>query len=143
MSDSDDMPTPSLADAFTLRLEPGAAVDVGALAIGGRRTQRSVSAGMFSGRALEGQIVAASETVLTRADGVGVVEASYLIRLEDGAALRLLGVGYLTEDGPFEGLRLTLAFEADEGGPHAWLARRVFVGERSAGEDALRIAEVL
>lgn len=143
MTGADAMPSPALADAFTLTLEPDSRIEVGALAIGGRRELRRAASGAFAGRGLDGAVIAASETILHRPDGVGAVEASYLIRLHDGAAVRLLGVGRLTEDGAFAGLRMTLAFEVDEAGPHAWLARRVFVGERPAGELALNIAEVL
>lgn len=139
---ADHAPTPGLAERFRLRLAFAAAIDIGRLATGGRRVYRAASGGSFAGDGIDGDVIGGGETMLERPDGVGVIEANYLVRTADGALLRLIGTGYRTSAGDFIGTRMSLVFEVDEDGPHARLSTRAYVAE-AAGDGDLVIAEVL
>jgi len=141
ISTAEAVPTPGLAAAFTLRVRHAEPLQIGRLSTGGSREYQPVLSGMFSGRGVEGRILSGGEMRLCRPDAVTVVEADYLIAVDD-AAVRLIGTGYETADGPFVGTRMTMAFEADEGGPHAWLCTRVFLAERATAGDLFVIVEV-
>jgi hypothetical protein len=141
--DANSAPTPALADAFVLTVTPAETMVVGTLATGGVREHRPAAGGEFAGRGIAGNILSGGETLLRRPDGVAVLEANYLIAAEEGEIIRLVGTGYATGDGSFVGTRMTIMFEVDEQGRHAALSTRAYVGERSSGSDALRIAEVL
>jgi hypothetical protein len=144
MTANDDAPTPGLAPAFTLELEGGETTRIGRLATGGMREHVSFDGGRLDGERLRGEILPghSSETWLRRTDGVAVVEAVYLLRTDEGEALRLVGTGYFTRDDVFAGTRMTLVIEVDEGGSNTWLSRTAFVAERPAGASAFQIAAV-
>lgn len=132
-----ETPIPGLAPAFELAVERGAAVDIGALAIGGRRVQVPVTGGTASGE-LAGSLVGGADILFERADGVTVVEASYYLRSADGAAVRVFGQGYRTASGT----RLSLLVEAAVDGPLAALSAAVFVAEALPGEALLAVMRV-
>ena len=143
-----DMPSPDLEQAFRVTLVFGATADVGRLATGGTRTVRPVTGGRIDGARLRGMIVSGSETSLTRLDGVTTAELSYLIQTEDGAIVRMAGMGVTsdcrgTDDQSFDGMRMTIMFEVDEQSSHAWLATRAFIAERPRDSDTSIIMQMV
>lgn len=143
MQTDDQTPIPGLAPAFEFLVERGAPVELGDLAIGGRRTHVPVTGGTVAGDELAGRLVGGAELLFERADGVTVVEASYLLRTGDGHAARAFGQGYRTQTGEFAGTRLTLLFEADEAGPLAGLCAAAFVAEALPGAALLSISRIV
>lgn len=135
-------PEPGLAHAFDMRVERGPPVEVGLIATGGRRRQVPVTGGSFVGGGLAGTLVGGAETLLERADGVTMVEASYYIAFAGGAVARCFGNGYLTRRDGFAGTRLALLFEAEEGGPVAELATRAFLAEQPEGAAVTTILRI-
>jgi hypothetical protein len=135
---SDETPIPGLVPAFEMLMELGVPVEIGALAIGGRRVHVPVKGGIVTGEDLTGALVGGAEMLLERADGVTVVEASYYVRSADGAAVRLFGQGYRTAGGT----RLGLLAEAAAGGPLARLASVAFVAEALPGEARLAVMRI-
>jgi len=140
---TETMPTPALEDALVLYLEFGPPLTLGRLATGGVRSLMTVVGGSVDGSAGSGIIAGGRETRLTRADGVTVIDAIYLLVMLDGAAVRLFGTGYLTETPEFAGTRMSISFEVDESSPRAWLATQCFLGERATGTAVLNVAKVL
>jgi hypothetical protein len=136
-------PTPDLVKAFDMTLERAAPLAVGAIATGGHRTSIAVTGGLFEGEGLRGQLVGGTELLLRRGDGIGVVEASYLIAFADGRVVRAFGTGYHIDEHDFRGMRLSLLFEAAEDGPFAPLATRAFVGEVIAGSESMTIYRIV
>ena len=143
MIDPDETPTPALGPCCTLAVSLAPETVIGTLATGGIRAYRAATGGTIEGSDLRGDIIGGGEMLLGRPDGVGVVEANYLLRTSGGGIIRLIGTGYATSDPPFIGTRMTVVFEVDEGGPIAHLSTRAYVAERSAGSDRYAIAEVL
>lgn len=142
MSDDFTAPTPGFAHAFDMIVERGRSVEVGQIATGGTRTRRPVDGGTFEGSGLSGRLVDGEETLLERADRVVDVEASYYIRFSNGATARCFGKGYITNTGPFNGLRLALLFEAADNGPVAELATRAFMAEQRQGSPLMTINRI-
>lgn len=145
MTDSAEMIVPRLGDQFILTLQLGSALAIGTLPTGGKRRQLIVDGGCIMGERLTGDVIARACThmQLDRADGVAVVEISYPIRTADGHILRMVGQGYRT-GGEVGTITLTIAFEVDENGPHAWLGRAMFLAYGDAGSDLmLHVTEVL
>jgi hypothetical protein len=140
---TDDMPVPALEDAIVLRFELGPPLTLGRLATGGVRSMVSAVGGTVEGAAGTGIVAGGRETRLTRADGVTTIDATYLLVMADGAPVRLIGTGYVTDSPDFQGTRMTISFEVDENSPRAWLATRIFLGERPAGTAVLHVAKVL
>lgn len=138
-----DAPTPGFAQAFDMIVEHGASMVVGVIATGGERRYRPVIGGTFAGEGLSGQLTGGGDTLLERADGVTMVEASYYISFADGAVARCFGTGYRTPDGPFVGTRLSLLFEVAEDSSVAALATRAFVGEQADGSPLLSISRII
>jgi len=133
-------PTPALEPAFSMTLEFAADIDVGAIATGGRRIAREVAGGAFAGRGLAGDVIGGSELVLERADGVAELEVAYYLSV-GGQSVRCFGKGYLTQK-PFAGTRLSLTFEAAQGGDLSGLATRMYLGERPIGSATLTVVEI-
>ncbi len=133
---------PGLAPAFEMAVERGNPVEVGQLAIGGKRSYQPVTGGRFSGDGVSGEIVGGGETLFGRASGVAVVEAVYYLRSTSGWVTRLFGNGYRTTEGDFAGLRMSLLFEADEQGALAHLAAEAFVGEQADGAAILTVSRI-
>lgn len=138
-----EAPTPGFAHAFDMTMERADPVTVGDIATGGRRIYVPLAGGLFEGEGLSGRLVTGGEMLLQRADGVTVVEASYYIAFADGAVARCFGNGYRTRDGDFAGMRLSLLFEAAEGGSVAALATRAFVAEQPDGSATLSISRII
>ncbi len=144
MVDSAEMIVPRLSDEFILTLQLGCGLAIGTLPTGGQRSQRIVDGGRIIGERLTGDLVAKAciHMLLDRADNVVVVEISYPIRTSDGQMLRMVGQGYRT-GGEAGVITLTIAFEVDENGPHAWLGRSMFLAYGDAGSNLeLHVAEV-
>lgn len=137
-----DAPTPALEPAFSLLVKRGDPVDVGLTATGGRRVMVPVTGGVLNGEDLAGRLTGGGETLLVRADGVTEVEANYYVTFADGASARAFGKGYVTV-APFEGMRLSLLFEAAEDGPVTHLATRAFLAEQHAGATVLEILRIV
>ncbi|HWW66151.1 MAG TPA: DUF3237 family protein [Sphingomonadaceae bacterium] len=143
MVDPDDAPTPALAERFLLEVAVTTPIVVGTLATGGVREYHAACDGRLHGEGLEGTVIGGGETLLRRPDGIGVLEANFLVQTADGAILRIIGTGYRTQEGPFTGTRMTIVFEVDEAGPHAPLSTRAYVAERPSGSDRYTIAEIV
>jgi hypothetical protein len=135
--------TPGLVKAFSMHIASGPSVVVGAIATGGARTYCPITGGTFEGEGHDGRIVGGSETLLRRADGVTMVEASYYIAFADGAVTRAFGTGYRTEGDPVDGLRVSLLFEATEESEVADLATRAFIAERATGSATMTIYRII
>lgn len=142
MTDPLEAPTPGLAHAFAMIVEYGARMEVGGIATGGVRRYIPVTGGTFEGEGLSGRLTGGGDTLLERADGVTMIEASYYVAFADGAVARCFGAGYRTADGSFVGTRLSLLFEAAEGSSVAMLATRAFVGEQADGSSLLSISRI-
>lgn len=139
----EDMPTPALEDALLLSLELGPTLTLGRLATGGVRTMQGVVGGTVEGSAGIGIVAGGRETHLARADGVTQIDANYLLVMNEGTPIRILGTGYVTQGNGFSGTRMIFSFEVDEASAHAWLATRTFIGERPAGTSAFQIAQIV
>ena len=59
-----EAPTPGLAHAFDMEVERGKPVEVGQLAIGGRRSHIPVIGGRFTGEGMTGRLVADRKSVV-------------------------------------------------------------------------------
>ena len=140
MADNDIVP--GLAPAFEMTVGRGTAMEVGQLAIGGKRVYCPVTGGSFSGDGVSGEIVGGGETLFERANGVSVVEAVYYLRSATGWTTRMFGNGYHTTGGDFVGLRMSLLFEADEQGALAHLAAEAFVAEQADGAAVLTVSRI-
>lgn len=139
----EEMPVPGLEEAFRFHMEFGLSAEVGRLATGGRRSILPLVAGRVEGERLQARLLSGSETHLSRLDGVTTIEAVYVVQAEDGSVIRILGTGCRAERSGFDGVRMTIVFEVDEGAAHAWLATRAFVAERATGADTLTIAQII
>ncbi len=134
----DQTPIPSLAPAFELFVERAMPVEIGDLAIGGRRVHVPVKGGTAVGKALAGIVVGGSETLFERADGVAVVEGTYIVRSDEGAFARVFGHGYCTAGN----IRMSLLVEADADGPLASLSALAFIAEALPGEARLAVMKI-
>lgn len=142
MTDEFTAPTPGLAHAFDARIERGEPVDIGQIATGGKRVRWPVEGGALEGASFSGAFVGGGETWLERSDGVTEVEADYYIRFAGGATARCFGKGYMTTDGSFAGLRLSLLFEAAEESAAAELATRAFLAEQPQDSQFMTISRI-
>jgi hypothetical protein len=132
-------PEPGLLPAFEIIPERGTPVVVGAIATGGTRTWVPVTGGSFQGEGLSGHLSGGGETLLERADGVTVVEASYYIAFADGAVARCFGTGYRTTGA----MRLSLLFEAAEDSSVAALATRAFIAEQADDSATMTLCRIV
>lgn len=127
--------------AFTARVSVAAPRAIAATPEGLRRFV-PITGGTVEGPLLRGEILAGGgDSQLVRADGVFELEASYLIRTEDGAEVEVLNRGL--RHGSVEVMarlaqgeqvspteyysRTTPRFKAPRGSPYEWLNRTVFV----------------
>ena len=118
--------------ALTAFVSCDGAVDLGRSAAGHRRVIPIVG-GRVEGPRLRGEVLAGgADWQLTRPDGVLEIDARYEVRLDDGTcvSVRNRGIVCPPQDGapgaPYA--RTVPRFEVPPDGPHAWLARSVFVG---------------
>lgn len=133
--------TPKLEFAFQIRLDLGPATVIENAACGGRGF-RPVQGGEITGPLLQGTVQPGTggDYPLLRRDGVAAFDARYWLLASDGTPILLRNRGYRhgppdvmsrlasgqEADGEYY-MRLSPEFEVQEG-PHAWLARHVFVG---------------
>lgn len=141
----EEMPVPGLKEAFRFHMDFGPSVGVGRLATGGQRTILPLTGGHIEGEKLTARLISGSETHLSRLDGVTTIEAVYLVDAGDGSFIRIIGTGCRAEDQSkgFDGVRMTIVFEVDEGSAHSWLATRAFVAERPGDAALLTIAQIV
>jgi hypothetical protein len=130
-----------LEHVFDLEVEYGAAAETSATQFLERRAFAPVTAGKVAGPRLNGEILPGygGDFAHRRLDG-DAVEAQWLIRADDGALIAVKNVGYGREH---DALHVSPSFEAPDG-PHAWLAKTMFVGkgERRAHGARFRIYAV-
>ncbi len=155
----DTGPGDGLASDYVATLSVGVAAPVllgrGPL---GERRQVPILAGTLAGPLLQGEVLSGGvDDQLIRDDGVAEIEARYLIRLADGALVRVVNRG-LRHAAPEDMARLLRgesvppervyfrtapAFET-AARAHGWLMRRLFVGlgERRPDRVVVRIFAV-
>jgi hypothetical protein len=130
----------ALDHAFTLRVEVGPPLELGATALGRRRII-PITGGAVAGPRLAGTILPGGADWQTlRADGVAELEARYTLRADDGALIGVVNRGL--RHGPDEVMRRLIAGEPvdpdayyfrsspvfETAAPaHAWLTRTVFI----------------
>ena len=103
------------------------------------RVNFPIVGGSFEGPALRGDVLPGTDFYLQRADDVGILDARYSLRTDDGVVINVHNRGLLREE-PHDGgppsatgeLRAYTChclpvFEAPEG-RHGWLNREVFAG---------------
>jgi hypothetical protein len=84
------MGEPRLAPLFTLRAELNPSIDGTDGGPLGRRTFNSVATGTVEGSRLRGELVpGVGDWMLTRRDGVNVVDARVVVRTADGAVIHM------------------------------------------------------
>jgi hypothetical protein len=103
------------------------------------RVNFPIVGGTFEGPLLRGAVLPGADFYLQRADDVGVLDARYSLRTDDGVVINVHNRGLLREephDGAAAGATSELRaytchclpiFEAPEG-RHGWLNREVFAG---------------
>lgn len=132
----DKLGTVGISYAFRIEAELGAR-EVSPGPRGGRVYQ-PVLGGTVTGRTLSGSVYPASgaDYGLVRSDGVEDVLSRFMIRDAKGEWLYVEHEGYRRPDGY---VRLNARFDADAGGPYAWLNDAVMIArvtERDAGRRA-------
>jgi hypothetical protein len=133
--------TPTLANHWVLRLdvECDPPLAVGRIAAG-ERTLYPIRGGRFEGPRLAGDVLPGADVFLRRPDDVGVLDARYALRADDGTLVTVHNTGLLVPLGPppttpQEAEAMDFAchchpvFEVATDSPHAWLARGFFVGK--------------
>ena len=132
---------PILASHWVMHLE----VDCDApLAVGritaGERAIYPIRGGRFEGPGIAGEVLPGADVFLRRADDVGVLDARYALRVDDGTLVTVHNTGLLVPHGPPPATPDEVAamafschchpvFEVASASPHAWLARGSFVGQ--------------
>lgn len=131
----------SLKPAFEVKMEVGAAQDVGQT-VKGMRKIIPILGGSFQGPALKGDILpGGADYQLVRSDGVAEIEAHHTLKTQDGVLIYMMNRGY--RHGPrhiIENLakgievapdqyyfRCTPTFEVEQG-KYDWLTKHIFVG---------------
>jgi hypothetical protein len=133
-------PPPSLPTEWVMRLavQCDAPQELGPAGTG-TRVNFPIVGGTFEGPRLRGAVLPGADFYLQRADDVGVLDARYSLRNDDGAVINVHNRGLLSEE-PHDGDAATASselrvvachclptFEAPEG-RHGWLNREVFAG---------------
>ena len=103
------------------------------------RANYPIVGGTFEGPALKGTILPGADFFLQRADDVGVLDARYSLRTDDGVVINIHNRGLLREEPDFSAAAATSpdlrpyschcipTFDAPAG-RYAWLTREVFAG---------------
>jgi hypothetical protein len=121
---------PTLEFAFEENVTLGAAVRVGATAIGGRNII-PITGGSFAGPAIRGTIMPGGwDWQLIRADGCIHIKADYMLRTDDGVVINVVNQGFGCPPGAGEGapgVRTMAVFEPPLG-KYEWLGKSAFVG---------------
>ena len=135
---------PALEHAFTISIDLGRPYWVRPPVRGDMRAAIHAASGRVEGPRLNGRVIPMSggDFPLVRPDGVIDFDARYLLEADDGAIIYLENRGYrwarspeiaerMKRNEPVEHgdyyMRVTPRFDVPEG-PHAWMARHVFVG---------------
>ena len=149
--------TPAPAHVADFHVEVAPPVLLGSCPAGERRVV-PILGGRVAGPRLAGTVLpGGADTQLIRADGVAEIEARYLLRLDDGALVRVVNRG-LRHAAPDDMARLLRGEAVDPARvyfrtapvfetaspDHAWLNRALFVGmgERQPGAVLLRVFSV-
>ena len=136
--------TPQLEFAFTISISLSKPYWVKPPARGDMRAAIYAAEGVIEGPLLNGRVIPMSggDFPLTRPNGVIDFDARYVLEADDGAIIYLENRGYrwarseeiaelMRQNQPVSHdsyyMRVTPRFDAPEG-PHAWMARHVFVG---------------
>lgn len=123
------MDSPRLEFAFEARVEIGAALSVGRTHAGGERRLVPILGGTVEGPRLAGRVVPGGiDRQVIHDDGTVRLVARYALGLDDGTLVAVTNGGIVrAADGDGRYFRTSAAFEVADG-PHAWLARSLFVG---------------
>lgn len=129
---------PALRFEMRLDVRCGPPIHVGRT-VDGERTNYPILGGTCRGPALQGEVLSGTDFFCRRPDDVGVLDAHYALRLDDGTVVNVhnRGLFVLAPPDDADALRLpdglayrchcTPRFDAPEG-PHAHLGRAVFAG---------------
>lgn len=101
----------------------------------GERIFQNIVSGTIDGSGLGGEVYPDSGGnygVIRLSDGVEDVEARFMLRAANGEWLYTSHVGYRRPDGYY---RFQAGFDADAGGPYAWLNDAVMIGTATLDED--------
>lgn len=135
---------PGLTFAFEEVVTLSAATLVGPTALGTRNII-PITGGTFSGPGLKGTIVPGGwDWQLRRPDGCTQIEASYMLRTDDGVTINIVnkGLSCAGADGKRIPVRTYAVFEPPRG-KYEWLGKSVFVGKLESstqdGQPAVRI----
>src|SRR5690348_11250960 len=135
---------PKLEHAFTISIELAGLQWVKPTSQGAARAAVYAASGKIEGPRLNGRVIPMSggDFPLVRPDGVIDFDARYLLEADDGAIIYLQNRGYrwarsadaaarMARNEPVAAadyyMRVTPQFDVPEG-PHAWMAKHVFVG---------------
>jgi hypothetical protein len=105
----------------------------------GGRVFQGLASGTISGPGLKGEVYPDSggEHGLIRAkDRVADLSARFMVKADNGEWLYFSHVGYRRPDGYF---RIQAYFDADSGGPYAWLNDAVMIGTAEASPDGREV----
>jgi hypothetical protein len=131
------LPGPALTSRWVMRLDVTCAPP---LRVGptddGLRENYPIIGGRFAGPALRGEVLSGVDRFLRRSDGVGILDARYALRTEDGVVINLHNRGVLwsppgsdgqpDENGPYR-CHCVPVFEPPLG-RYAWLNQVIFAG---------------
>lgn len=152
-----DTMTPTLRHAFTARVTISAPLELGDTPTGRRRVI-PITGGMVEGPRLNGSVLpGGADWQVIAPDGTAYLVARYTLRAQDGTLISVvnrgvrhappdvlaqLAAGQMVDPARYY-FRATPSFEVTAG-PHAWLARSVFVaaGERAPDHVIIRVFEV-
>lgn len=135
---------PTLEHVFTISIDLGEPVWIRPPSRGEMRAAIFATAGTVEGPRLNGRVIPMSggDFPLVRPNGVIDFDARYLLEADDGAIIYLQNRGYrwarspeiaelMAQGEPVEPddyyMRVSPQFDVPEG-PHAWMAKHVFVG---------------
>ena len=106
----------------------------------GDRLFQNIIGGTIDGPGLAGEVYPDSggnHGLVRLADGVEDVQARFMVRARNGEWIYTSHVGYRRPDGYY---RIQASFDADAGGPYAWLNDAVMIGTAEASTDGCGIA---
>ena len=106
----------------------------------GDRVFQNIVGGAIEGPGLVGEVYPDSggnHGLIRAADGVEDVHARFMVRAGNGEWIYFSHVGYRRPDGYY---RIQASFDADAGGPYAWLNDAVVIGAAEVSEDGCAVA---
>lgn len=122
------MDAPALEFAFEARVEVDAPLSFGRTSAGGEQRVVPIVGGSVAGPRIDGRVLpGGADWQVVGGDGAVRLVARYTLELADGTlvAVTNAGVARAGDGSPY--FRTAARFEVAEG-PHAWLARSIFVG---------------